>query len=463
MELNKIKYFVKNNYLYLLLLLIILSLAFFIRSHNLIAYNTYWADDGGAHIDYLKILISQHRLPTLAETYVAWHEPLYYLILFSWSVFGSLFGVKFGTESLNWLESLNILFYGVFLVIVWLFSYFYSQKNKYLALVNFFLFSILFTGVKLSSYINNEVLAQTSILLLLFFFFHWNLLAEAKEKKIIAWAIILALAALVKITALIVLIAVLITWFLKWLKTRKKYFGKYAVITLLVVLFINLPWVIYKNNNYKGYLSINIYDAKPHQSIINSEGWNYIFAINTHTFKDYPFWFSKPYSYFSILSSDTFGDYYNLFNMGTENLPTGQKIMTGNGRYTTIDIWLDMLSVNRLALIIVGIWFFGLAVYLFRVFKNKKIDDYDLFILLVMFGGWSASLYHNLRLPYLEVGVLKAHFIYFTYPILTLISYRSLWDLIKYKFLWFIITFLPLLIYLYFSWDILMVDVYLKT
>ena len=32
----------------------------------------------------------------------------------------------------------------------------------------------------------------------------------------------------------------------------------------------------------------------------------------------------------------------------------------------------------------------------------------------------------------------------------------------EHKSLWFIITFLPLLIYLYFSWDILMVDVYLK-
>jgi|GEM_PF-1563542 len=458
MGVSKLKYFLKNNWFYLALLALILAIAFFIRWHNLFSYNTYWADDGGAHIDYLKAIIYHHRLPTLAETYTAWHEPIYYLLLALWAGLGRLFG----TSSLNWLESLNILFYGLFLGLVWLISYFYSQKNKWLALANFFLFSILFTGVKLSAYVNNEVLNQTLILLLVFLFLYWKLLSPHKEKKIFAWALILAGAVLVKITALIVLMAVIGVWLIKWFLTKQKYFGKYIFTVLLLALAINLPWVIYKNNNYNGYFSINIYDAKPRQNLVTSSGWHYIFAINTHVFKDYPVWFSQPNSYFSILLSDSFGDYYNMFEVGTENLPDSAKILVGNGRYTTPPLWQAMLNVNRLALIIAGIWWLGFGAWLFACLKNKKIGDYDLFILIVMSGGWLASIFHNLRLPYLEVGVLKAHFIYFTYPLLAMISYRFWWQVIKNKLWWFIVVMAPILIYLWLAWDILLVDAYPK-
>src|SRR3989344_7121412 len=44
----------------------------FIRLNNMSHYNTWWADDGGARVAYIKTILEPGRLPTMAEIYVAW-------------------------------------------------------------------------------------------------------------------------------------------------------------------------------------------------------------------------------------------------------------------------------------------------------------------------------------------------------------------------------------------------------
>jgi hypothetical protein len=448
---------IKKNKVYTLALLVILAIAFFVRLQNIYSYNTYWADDGGGHIIYTETILYENRLASLDETYLAWHEPLYYYILTGWIKIGQSIGI----EGLNWWEGLNVLIYFIFLFLIWKLSYIFSDKNKWLALLNTFIFSIIFVGVKLSAYINNELLLHTLVILLLFLFYKFKLADKTKDLKIVFWSLVLALAALVKITALIVLVAIIIFYLFKYIISRQKYFLKYIAIIFFVVFFVNIPWIAYKQQNYNTYFSINIYDDKPKQSLIRSDGWKYIFDINTHIFTDYPYWFSKPDSYFSVLLSDSFGDYYNLFNYpGIENNPEDQKILLGNGRYTTHKLWQSMLDTNRLALGIFFIWFVGFFLYLWRAFRKKKIADNDLFLLILLLGGWGASLYHNLRLPYLEVGVLKAHFIYFTYPILSLFAYQGWWQVFKNKIWWFILAFGPWLLYLLIAKNILFTNIY---
>ncbi|MCD4760625.1 glycosyltransferase family 39 protein [bacterium] len=428
-----------------------------IRYQNIKSYDTYWADDGGGHITYIEKILYENRLATLDETYLAWHEPLYYYVLVGWIKVGGFFGI----EGQNWWESFNVLLYFIFLVLIWKFSYFYSDKNKWIALLNTFIFSVIFVGVKLSAYINNELSLHTLIILLLYLFYKFKLVDKGKELKLIYWALILGLSVLVKVTALIILLAIILFYLLKYIVCRQKYLLKYIVIIFFVVFFVNLPWITYKQQNYNTYFTINIYDDKPKQSIIKSTGWKYIFTVNTHIFTDYPYWFSKPDSYFSVLLSDSFGDYYNLFNYpGIENFEEDQKILVGNGRYTTTKLWQSMLNTNRLALGFFVIWFLGFFAYLFSLLKKKKIKDNDLFLLIVLFGGWLASFYHNLRLPYLEVGVLKAHFIYFTYPILTLIAYKKWWQIFKNKLWWFILAFGPWILYLLIAKNILLTNIY---
>ena len=447
---------IKKNIFYLFLFFCVAIIFFIIRFNNLNLYNTMSADDGGGHIIYTESLLNKNRLPTLNETYLAWHEPVYYYILVSWIRIGNFFNFN----GLNFWESLNILFYFFFVILVFLITYFFSNKDKWLALLNTFLYSILFVGVKLSSYVNNEVLAQTLILLLIFLFYYWKLLNKNNYKKIIYWSLILSLALLTKVTAYIILISAILIYLYKLIIEKKSYFLKYIFIIIILSLTINLPWIIYKHKNYNGYFSINIYNDKPKQNILTSDAWDYIFKVNRKIFIDYPYWFSTPNSYFSILLSDSFGDYYNLFNNYERiyNLPDDKKILTGNGRYTTYNLFKTMLNINRIGLFIFIFWFVGFFGYWIDKIKNKKINDYSLFLLLVFCGGFFASLYHNLRLPYLEVGVLKAHFIYFIYPIATFFSYSYFKEKIKNKFIQIILLLAPLIIYLILAWPILYIQ-----
>ena len=203
-----------------------------------------------------------------------------------------------------------------------------------------------------------------------------------------------------------------------------------------------------------------MYETKPKQNVLVSDAWKYLFGVNLHFVTDYPYWFSKPDSYYAILISDTFGDYYNLFNNVTriEALPVEQKILVGNGRYTTPKLWRSLLWTNRIGLFIYLIWIIGFIGKILSSIKQRKIDKYELFLLVVLLGGWLALLYNNLRLPYLERGVLKAHFIYFTYPILTLLAYSWWWQKVKNKWIFAVIALLPFIIYFCIAWPMIYLE-----
>jgi len=396
-------------------------------------------------------------LPTTEETYLAWHEPVYYYILAGWVKMGDLIEVR----GLNFWESLNIIFFLFFLVFTWLLSYLASDKNKWLALLNVFLFSIIFVGVKLSVYINNEILVHALIILLATLFIYWQLLLGNKERVVFLWSIILALAVLVKLTAIIVLLAALSIWTLKFIIDRKKYFIAYVLISIIVVTVINIPWLVYKQNNFGSVFSINLYEQQNSQNLLKSDGWQYLFKINYHIFTDDPFWFSHPQSFASIFLSDTFGDYYNLFNNVDQmnSLPASEKILVDNGRYTSIGLRQTMLLINRSGLVITLIWLIGFLGCLLSIFKQRtRIDWYKLFLIILLGGGWLALIYNNLRFPYLERGVLKAAFIYFSFPILAILSYSWWWQILHNKIIKLVVILGPLIVYLVVAWPILFIS-----
>ena len=398
-------------------------------------------------------IIEEKRLPTTSETYLAWHEPLYYLALTQWIKIGELFE----KTDLDWWESLNSIFYFCFLILIFIFSYHYSRRNKYIALLNVFLFSIFFVGLKLSTYVTNELLVHILIILLAYLFIRWKLLELGKDKivKVIIWSIILGIATLVKLTAFIILMVVVIVWIIRAIAKRKTHPLLYILITIFFVTLINLPWFKYKQENFPASVTINMFEYENKQNILKSDAWDYLFTINTKTFTTYPYWFSEPPSFVSMFIADSFGDYYNLFNNPQEinKLPESEKILIKNGRYTSTRLFNTMLRINKIALLIFLIWMIGLIGSIINLIR--KFDWYKFFLILLLFGGYAALIYNNLRFPYLERGVLKAAFIFFTFPILALLSYNWWWKTIKNKFLWICISFLPIIIYLIIAWPIL--------
>ncbi len=449
-----------KNFVYVLILVAVIIFAVFIRIHNVLKYNTYWADDGGAHIDYVYQIEKNHRLPDFKTNYLAWHEPGFYFLGAAWNIFGSKIGFYIGPDNYNFTELLNVGIYLIFLALVWIFAFIISNKKKWFALLITFLFSTLFIGVKLSNYINNELLNQTMILFLIILFLYWKLLDDKKYLKVFLFSILLAIAFIIKMTAFIALLSVAMIWFISFLYKRKKYFIFYILIVIFVSLGLNAPWLIHKKNTYGSAITINAFE-KESQRIINSDGWKYFFNFNDDIFFDNPYWSGNLNSYFSILLSDTFGDHYNLFNNPDTIFQEENKILLDTGKYTNPYLWNKMINVNRIGLFIFLIWFFGFLLFLkdlfIRFFKYKKIDFYELFLLIILFGGWVALLYNNLKYPYLARGVLKGHFIYFTYPIFVILSYKTLYIHIKNKLIFYLVLTLPIIIYVIIAWPILYV------
>lgn len=447
---------IRENYFYCILLCGVFFLAFFIRWNNLKNYTTWWADDGGAHIVYVETLLQYHRFPTPRETYVAWHEPLYYVILAGWIKFGEFIG--FG--GLNWWEGLNTFFFICFLILVWLISYKYLKKNIWLALLNVFLCSVVFVGVKLSAYINNEILAQVLILLLIFLFLQLQLLEEKKYRQVFLWSMILSLATLTKLTAFIIFFSALILWFFYAAFRKKKFYIGYALLCTVILLFFNVPWFYYKQKTFGNVFTINIYEKKNAQNILKSDGWKYLLSVNPKIFFSAPYWRTEPDSFLSLLFADIFGDYYNLFNNVDKinNFPKEQKIFTGNGRSTTSVLWNAQTRVYRFSLIFAAVWFFGLLGYIYHFITKKAVYHYFTFLLLVIFGGIFGLVYNNLRYPYLERGVLKAGFIMYIYPVMTVVAFHYWERILKKRLIWFALFFITIVLYTVIAWPILIID-----
>ncbi len=443
----KTKIFFKKN-IKTILLVLILVLAFAIRINNVLRYNTWWADDGGAHIKYVETILEEGRLPAFSENYLAWHEPVYYIIQAGWTKLGLVLGVSID-KIINWQEFLGVIFFGVCIYLVYQLSIILT-KNNWLALLGVFVFSVLFTSVKLSAYINNDFLIQILIILLALLFYKFKLLEINKHRLVVWWSVILGLAMLVKLTAVLVFLAVIILWALYSICEKKKYAIVYIFLCIITVSFINLPWLVYKKANFGTAFAVNIYEQDNRQDILTSDAWSYLLKINPGVVTNEPFWTSGPYSFGSILLADVFTDYYNLFNHVDEmnNLPDEEKITTSNNRFTTPFFTSSAPWSVRLGFIISFIWLIGFFGSIWQMIKNKRIDWQKIFIYILAIGGLLALIYNNLRFPYLERGVLKANFILYVFPLIALVGYSWWWQILKKKkWFLFILLLLPWLIY----------------
>lgn len=466
-----------SSLLFVSILIGIAILFFSIRFHNLSVYNPYWADDGGGHLQYVSTLLTEHRLPTPEETYLAWHEPGYYWLISGWHQVMLFFDVCDLSGPLmenhcvhTWWTLPSIAFYGLFIAFSGLLTY-HLTRHRWLALLQMGIFTILFPGVKLSAYVTNETLSQALILGLTLLFVLWRLWEPRRWSYLAGWSVLLAGALWIKMTAFIVLIAALIVWLIKALLRGQRGLLLYAVLACSLVAALHAPWLLYKQTHFDSALTINAYEELPRASLLSSPGWNLFTTITPNIFFNAPYWTATMTSLPALLLSDTFGDYYNLFNHvdRINVLPDSQRILIDNGRFTTPKLWRALLATNRVALVISAILTIGLLGSLLSSWqrwreglfsKTMEVQErlwQHLFLLLVALGGMSALLYNILRLPYLERGVAKAQFIWFVMPILTYFSYRYLFEHIKHPVIRGLVLVGPWILYALVAWPMVWV------
>ncbi len=451
----KLEAVLNSKTFYCLLFFITIAASLGLTANNLLNYNSWWSDDGGAHLAYGQIISEQWRLPTAAETYLFWHEPLYYIVEAVWTGFGD----RLGFGNLNWQEALNYIVFYFFLFIVWQLTYTYTKKNKWLALAGLFIAAFMFTGVKLSAYVNNELPVQLLMLLLVLLFIRLKLDKPGKIGGAVVWSFVLAIALLVKLTAFIILLSAAIIWLCLVLVKRDKSYLLYLFFAIFISGIINAPWLAYKQDNFGAMFSINIYEQENRQDLLASEGWNYLTAVNWRIFRDQPYWQTQPDSFSSIVIADAFGDYYNLFNNvdRLDGLPAAEKMITGNGRFITADLFVANLWANRIGLLIFFIWLVGFCGQIISDLRKKQINWPRALMIVIFCGSWLALIYNNLSFPYLERGTLKAAFIFSSFILMALIANYWYWQVIKNKIIWTLICLLPFILYLLFAWRILLI------
>ena len=421
----------------------IFIIAAIVRWRNVVSYNTWWADDGGAHVQYVQAILDHGRLPTMQESYLAWHEPLWYAVVAGWQRLGELVG----RGGINWWEGLLAISGLWFLWLVWRAGRVVNPGRVQPALLVVSLFAVLFVGVKLSAYVNNELPAQAVMLLATLLWLRFRLDRPARWGKVAIWSLILALATLTKLTAVVVGVAAILAWgWLAWRRRQRALLG-YAAVAVVIVALVNLPWLFYKQRHFGAAFAVNLFERGKAQPIIGSAGWPMVWRFNPKLLTDNPFFSGATHSLAAVLFAEPFADYYNLFTQLDEvsRLPEDATRVAGNGRVAPLAHWTNNIRLNRLGLLLASLWLVGLAGAVRSAISRGTLAER--WLLLVVAGSWAALLYHALRYPFPERGVLKASFIYFTLPIMAALAYRWWWSVLPRWWLRFAVLVLPVAAY----------------
>lgn len=426
----------KNKFYYFSLFSFAIFLVVF-RFHNAFSFNPYWGYDGGGHVHYILSLARENKLPSLSDTYLAWHEPLYYILMAI--PLKILFFFKENVELkiiLKFLSSFQVLLSLATSVIIYKLIKLLT-KRRLIIFTSFVLINLLPNFNQASTFLTNELLNYFFIFLIIYYFYKYFLpLKRAKLKNYIILAIIIALGILSKITSVILLIIILGYFLWNFLFKKKKKIFKKALLMIVLLLIIISPWFLYRISKVSS-LSINNTEEFAPQEI-SFESFRVFSRVDLDIF-EFPFWYSGGKSFWSMLYGDMFYDYYGTienkdFVTFLEKSDPQKLIWTSQtGTYVTlkhleITSFLVFLAIFPAFLMILG--FFG-AVYKFL--KTKKAFYFFSFFIP---GSFLASLiYFNLRYPYYAQGSVKGLFIFPSFLILAVLGFKTM-GLFKKKWLY---------------------------
>lgn len=376
---------------------------FSFQVHQLISFNPYWGYDGGAHVQILETLLYEHRFPTIAENYLAWHEPLYYLVL----VGLGFLHVPFVFSHALIVLVLDVLVFALYRRMGLSSGYALFGSIATLALPAF---------LEVSMFLTNEALNYVFLLAIM----HAGLTLWREEqwswKTSVCFALCVGFGVVTKITALIAFGVVVIFLVLKMIKTR---IWKYLLTILLACGFAMgcyAPWYVVRSEGLSR-ASINNYDMLPAKAFAWDDRVLFMTRFDADIFS-FPFWYSGGTGFWSMLYADTVSDYLGIFeNQDIKNaLLKEERVMTThNGNSVSAYRKPLAQAAMWLGLIPVGVMLIGFVSSLFFILREIKSRLKDLSDALPVLGFSSAFLlalmYYAYRYPYYDQGVVKSIFI----------------------------------------------------
>lgn len=393
-------------------MLAILFLSF--QIHQLLLFNPFWGYDGGAHVQILETLLFQFRFPTLAENYLAWHEPLYYLIL----VGVGFLGIPF------WFSHLVI----VFVIDIFVFALFRRMGPGWIrSLFGSLAILSLPAFLEVSMFYTNEALNYVFLL----FIMHCALTLWREStwswKSSLLFGLCVGLGVVTKITAVVAFGVVAILLIVKIVKTRMWKYGLTILGTIVLTMICYTPWYMVRSAGL-AQASINNYDMLPAKELVWDERMIFMTRFDSDIFR-FPFWYSGGTGFWSMIYADTVSDYLGLFENQDRksSLSEDRRISTThNGNSVSAYRKPFATLAIRFGLIPVGVMLIGFGYSVFLLFSRKHRIDKSVQMTsvqqltpmsdaLIVLGFSSAFLlalmYYAYRYPYYDQGVVKSIFI----------------------------------------------------
>jgi dolichol-phosphate mannosyltransferase len=397
------------------------------RFHNAWVFNPLWGYDGGGHLAYISSLAKNNAFPNIVDNYIAWHEPLYYLLYAAFLkvfwLFVSPDNLKAGFHFLSVLQATLSLMVSF---LVYKLSYQLS-KSKFIALISLIWFSLLPAFTQASTFITNELLSCLFCFwILIYSLKNFSQSQNLRIKQFFWLGWLFGLALLTKITALIVIIAIIAYFIWRAFAEKKFLWFKGSILTVVIALIVFAPWLVYRSTKVLDSFSINNTDFLAPKALVVDDRIDYFTGIDKNIFTQ-PNFKSGKFSFWSMLYADTFYDYYG--SMENEDFinqaPKEVLVNVSDGEEAS---YISKKSFNRnkilvyLGLPLTLFLFFGMMYNGVVFFKNRKLSSYLLGVLPPAF--LLAQIYYAYRYPYFDFGVVKAIFILPGYLFLMIGSLR---------------------------------------
>lgn len=412
---------------------VVLGAFFLFQVHQLTTFNPYWGYDGGAHLNILETLLREHRFPSLAENYLAWHEPFYYLLLAGLGMLAIPFWVSHACIVLL----LDVLVFTLMRRMGLSQGFALAASIAVLALPAFLEVSMFFTNEALN-YVFLLGIMHTALTLWREDRWEW--------KTSVLFAVCVGLGVVTKITALVAFGVAVILLGIKMARTKM---WRYALTILITVLFAGAcyaPWYVVRSQGL-AQASINNYDMLPAKAFALDDRVHFMTWFDADIFT-FPFWYSGGTGFWSMLYADTVSDYLGIFEHQDAKLalPASELVLTThNGN--SVSAYRKPLAqfAMWLGLVPVGVMLWGFFGALWAVVRDVRAKRWPVGDELVVLGFSSALLlalmYYAYRYPYYDQGVVKSIFIAPMFVLLVAfgmkyLSHKIWWIQLPLAFFW---------------------------
>jgi hypothetical protein len=392
-----------------------LALGFLFRASMALTYDARVGFDFTGHWPYVEYLVEKHALPPLEYKTTTYHPPLYYLVA------AGFVGLGFDAGALGWLAAL----WGMArLGVIWVALERWLPESRLARIVALFAAAIIPAGVQLDGMVTNETL--NVLLAAVVFLLAPAALATAREGRVrptVGLAVVLGLAIMTKVSATILVAAVLaaavvdvarghMTWRAELAARARPLLAGVLVVGAISGWFFVRNVVRYGDaspTGYEGFAKINqaefaVIPYLDRRTAGFFVGWNADIYEHPYFPKGY-----KPHArFFPVMVATTFCDYYRFGFAGGGVHGARRTLPPGAVEFGR----LSVIGGTVLALVTVLAWLGALRTLW------RRADAARLMLLLAPAFALVGQLHFATKYPNDNFGPIKGAYMQFVAPAL---------------------------------------------